>query len=194
MLASRTPILLHTRCEVVRTDSTSDKQNLRVCTPWAPHRRVRNCSAPWLNAGKNPLIARRSSSASCRDSWNHRARNSLTPESSANLPYAPERPTTGKVRVARNPPRTKKSGRLVSTLFGECLGDNALFETLRNRGTEARYRNRSDFTLLHIDVGGITVPQVRGPEGTQIMCLNLPRRDRVDVRPMQPVIMAVCFA
>src|ERR1700736_4148499 len=25
--------------------------------------------------------------------------------------YAPERPTTGKVRVARNPPRTQKSGK-----------------------------------------------------------------------------------
>jgi len=31
--------------------------------------------------------------------------------------------TGSKVRVARHPPRTKKSGRLVSTLFGECLAD-----------------------------------------------------------------------
>jgi hypothetical protein len=35
-----------------------------------------------------------------------------------NMPVYP-----GALRVARHPPRTKKSGGLVSTLFGECLGD-----------------------------------------------------------------------
>jgi hypothetical protein len=42
--------------------------------------------------------------------------------------------TGGNFRVARHPPRTKKSGRLVSTLFGECLGDLPLEKAQRVRG------------------------------------------------------------
>ena len=41
-----------------------------------------------------------------------------------------------KVRFARHPPRTKKSGRLVSTLFGECLGDYAPIESTSRRLAE----------------------------------------------------------
>ena len=40
--------------------------------------------------------------------------------------YAPERPTTGKVRVARYPPRTQKSGKsCVRTVLVSELGDYA---------------------------------------------------------------------
>jgi hypothetical protein len=43
--------------------------------------------------------------------------------------------------LPRNPPRTKKSGRLVSTLFGECLGDLATSD--RSMSTNFRVADKN---------------------------------------------------
>jgi hypothetical protein len=58
--------------------------------------------------------------------------------------YAPERPTTGKGRFARHPPRTRNLESLVSTLFGECLGDFATSEKSNHLPVDESPQNRHD--------------------------------------------------